>query len=144
MVDPVTVTTRLSSITGLGAMIKSWQEARKASLEYAKVKEEVGKKVLAAKTEGEKSITTKDQQVIEGLTISPAILKAMIDEMKRAEDRFAAVFGDVTYTPAQIDQEEQIARATICRHLERIKSYNRQELPEGELQRLWISYQCGK
>ena len=80
---------------------------------------------------------------MEGLTISPGILKSMIDEMKRDEDRFAAVISDVTYTHAQIDQEEQIARATICRHLEVIKSHNRQELPEGELQRLWISYQCG-
>jgi hypothetical protein len=133
------IATLVGSVTALANMVKAWQEVRKARVELTKAQRE---DIVEAAEDGEFTITKAELESVQQLVISKPLLDALVEDIKRAEARFAKAMLDVTYTPAMLDQEEQIARATICRHLERIKQFNREILPEGDLVRVWQSYRC--
>lgn len=137
---PITeITALVGSITALANMVKAWQETRKARIELNKATRQ---DIVDAANDGEFSISKAELESVQQLVISKTLLDSLVIDIQKAEDRFAKAISDVTYTPAMIDQEEQIARVTICRHLERIKQYNKEILPDGDLVRVWQSYRC--
>jgi hypothetical protein len=144
VIDPATLglaTALLSAITGLAGATKSWLEARKAKEDLDRAREEAARKTYTAQ-DGETSTTEQDRRAVQTLVIDPELLQAMTKEMEEARAEYAAVVRDPSSTPDQIDQATAKAVKTICRHLRIVKERNNQVLPEGELQRLWKSYQC--
>lgn len=135
--DPVTVGGLVTALAGLGNAVSSWLQARRAALELDEAKRE---QIADAAQEGGESVTEQDRRTVANLIINPDLLEAMAEEMQGAEARFTAAVRDVRYTPAQVDQELAIARATICKHLGIIRDLNNRELPEGTMQNLWSSW----
>ena len=130
----------ITGITSLANMIKAWHEAKTAGLNHAQTKF----KVESAKDNGMFVVDPATAVSSRSMRIAPAILEALVRDIQNAEQRFAGVFGNPIYTPAQIDQEEDIARATICRHIQRIKDLNCGEFPSPDLARISESYRCGQ
>jgi len=130
----------LAALTSLGAMATAWLEARTAHLEFETAKKEV----IVAGASAAAGAPSEEREFASELVISQDLLSALIADVEKAQTRFASVFVDVRYTPAQVDQEEQIARATICRHLQRIRDFNAGKLPGKRLEKLWDSFRCGR
>lgn len=129
----------IQSVTALANMLKAWLEARKAGLDLTKARASA----TQAATQGvEFTVGPTEKQFALDLIIDPTLLAAYEKDIRQAQDRFVGAINDLRYTPAQLDQEQEIARATICTHLRRLKEFNNGQLPSGSLERIWLSWRC--
>jgi len=79
---------------------------------------------------------------IPNLIVDETILRAVIEDVKAREARFAAAIRDPMKTTEEIDQEQADARRGICIHLQRLQELNAGELPTDDLKRMWLSFDC--
>jgi hypothetical protein len=128
------VATWIGSVTALSEMIKVWLETKKTSIELDKARLEIAKIVEAPKE------NNSDQNLI--TIIDPELLSELIRDIQAAMDRFAKSFNDPRYTPADIDREEERARLVVCNHLNRIRKFNGDVLPNENLIQLSKSFRC--
>lgn len=77
------------------------------------------------------------------MVIDQELLGKLFADIVAAKSRFAAVFTDPRYTPADIDREEERARLCVCAHLKRIREFNAGILPNIEMESLSVSFRCG-
>lgn len=88
--------------------------------------------ILKAAEDGESEAS--DEKLSEQLVtiISKSFLDSAIERIERAEDRFGKAIQDRRYTPAQLDQEADIAKIEVCEMLQLIKDHNEGQLPESQ------------
>ncbi len=133
----------MSSITSLVSIIKKWQSMRKVREKHELEKEsiymegDVHADVPKEIPEAEPSEASKTLSKV----IPEDILKAILDNINKAKERFIKAIDDPVCNRQCEDQEHVIASATICGELERIKRLNNRQLPK-DLEILWISFQC--
>ena len=125
----------ISSVTSFAALAKAWLEARKAGLELAEAR-------AKANEAGNRAPEVTSDLDVSNLVISQDLLDAYAQDIRSAESRFSAAINDPRYTPAQLSQEEEIARISICTHLGKISDFNGGALPAPELVRLFSSWRC--
>ncbi|HKQ54183.1 MAG TPA: hypothetical protein VJT74_17535 [Pyrinomonadaceae bacterium] len=123
----------LTAISSLACVVKSWQEARKASLEVKKLKIEERQKILGAAQIEQRNIEPKMRLAGQQLLIDRELLEAVVEDIKNAQDKFIATIKDDSKTTVEIDAEYKRAQITICVHLKKIKELNKNRLPTEEL-----------
>lgn len=74
--------------------------------------------------------------------IDDDLLNVMNQNIKIASKRLIDAFNDPSNNNQERDKESMIARSVICRELKRIMNYNNGNLPNGELENMWISHGC--
>ena len=119
----------IGGVTSLANMIKAWLEARKAGLDV----DEARARVVDAVNAGEYEVGGTEEELASGLVIDESLLEAFIEDIGKAQERFSAAINDIRYTPAQLDQEQERARVSICTHLQKIREFNDDALPTGSL-----------
>lgn len=75
-------------------------------------------------------------------------LEANVRDIDNARVRFVEAISDETKTSKEIDEEQEVAKRSICVHLQRIRELNAGELPRKiqlndsavELRSLWLSW----
>ena len=136
MDDP---TSWLALIYALGGLAKAWLEVRKAGLGLREARERAN----AAAVSTTDTIADEEIKKFANKTIIPeAILAALQEDIGKAVQRFSAAIKDVGNTLPQIDEEQKIACAVICKHLNRIRDLNNEELPGAEFKELWQTFGC--
>ena len=126
-------------ITALANMVKAWQDARRSGCELEKAREQASD----VSKEGDYTVGAAEQKVAADLVIDEGLLTALVEDINTAGDRFRNCINDKRYTPAQIDQEEETARAKICTHLGKVREFNDGKLPAAGLETMWTSWRCG-
>jgi hypothetical protein len=130
----------IGAVTGLASAVKAWREALASGAPPAEAKKAA--EAVEAPTEAEAEATAEEVPQLQAIDAS--ILQALLDDIKSAQRRFVEALRDPQYTPAQIDQEEAIARASVCRHLLRIKEFNGGSLGSKAFERMWLSNRCSQ
>jgi hypothetical protein len=135
------VLTWIQAVTAVATMITSALDVRKAGLDLADSRDSV---MRAGEVEGRQySIGPEEKQIATELVIDQELLAAFVQDIRATQERFTNVVNDVRYTPAQQDQELEIAMRTICIHLQRIREFNNGRLPpSGSLEQIWMSWRC--
>lgn len=126
------IITWISGITAAAKLVEAWNKARKSGDEFKKVLEE---------TNSKQESSVAEEKI--DLVISDDLLQAFVKDINSASKRFSDCINDPRYTPAQIDQEQDIAKKSICTHLGKITELNQGILPNAELIRISKSFQCG-
>jgi hypothetical protein len=129
----------IGALTGLASAVKAWREALKSGTSPDEAKAKAAK---AGADAGMPRAEATAAQVPALQLIDPPLLQALLDDIRTAQQRFIAALRDPRYTPAQVDQEEAIARESVCRHLKRIKDFNGGQFGAEELERIWQSNRC--
>lgn len=75
--------------------------------------------------------------------IDEDILTLMNGNIKKAVERLGRALIDQTKSNKEKDTEVEIASASICVELMRIRKLNKGTLPEEGLEKLWQSFGCG-
>lgn len=127
----------IQMLTSLAGMITAWlslrDQLKSKDSPTTKQRDEVSSSGKAA----------VNAVTIPHLVVSQDILRAVIEDVKAVEARFAAAIKDPTRTTEQIDQEQARARQVICIHLKRLQDLNAGKLPTEDLKRMWLSFGCG-
>lgn len=142
MVDPVSVTAWIGAVTALANMIKAYRDLIRASADRRPSPEE--RRII--KEAGE-TVTAEGAEVPD-LIVGREELEANVRDIDNARVRFVEAINDETKTPKEIDEEQEVAKRSICVHLERIRELNAGELPRTiqlrdskvELRNLWLSW----
>lgn len=137
---PLAVLTWITGITAVANMVKAWHDSRRSGVEL----EIARKQVTDASEEGDYIVGEAEQKVAADLVIDEGLLVAFVEDIQAAGDRFRNCINDKRYTPAQIDQEAETARTTICTHLQKVRDFNDGQLPAAGLERMWKSWRCGE
>jgi len=77
------------------------------------------------------------------LVIGDDLLKAFVKDISKSNQRLVNALNDPRYTPAQLDQEEEIAKKSICVHISKIEQFNGGVLPSDNLKRIKASFCSG-
>lgn len=147
MIDPITMGILTSTLAGVlgstASMIASFLKVRKAQLELKnEITEQQRREVIEAKETAVAVTEEEVKEITEQLIISPGLLNKAVQGIKAAEKRLEEAISDIRYTPAQLDQEIEVAKAEICSNLQFIKDHNGDKLPYI-VDRYWLSYKCG-
>jgi hypothetical protein len=129
----------IGALTGLASAVKAWRDALKSGTPPDEAK---AKAVEAGADAGKPQAEATAAQLPTLRLIDPPLLQALVDDITAAQQRFYTALRDPRYTPAQVDQEEAIARASVCLHLKRIRDFNGGQLGAEELERSWQSNRC--
>ncbi len=129
----------IGSIASLVSIIENWKSKRKTPSEYVIAEGDmfIGEELGIEAPEEEPS----EASIILSKVIPEDILKAILNNINKAKERFIKAINNPSCNTQCEDQEHEIASATICGELERIKRLNNQQLPE-DIKELWISFQC--
>jgi hypothetical protein len=130
----------VGALTGLATAVQTWRDAIGSGHSPAIAREKAAEAGETAATEP--PVREAAVRALEGQVIDGTLLQTLVDDIKRAQDRFINSLRDPRFNPAQIDQEEAIARASICAHLKRIKGFNNGQLGHDNLERMWQSNKC--
>jgi hypothetical protein len=131
---PIDPTIVVQSISALAALIRLWRETRNTPSGPTPSQIDAVQQ-QARKDPDVETITTLH-------TVIPAETLAAIDEtIERARKRFDKALRNPANTKEAKDAEEEVARATICGELKRIKRLNGQQLPKKHATD-WASFEC--
>jgi len=75
------------------------------------------------------------------LSVTADIHQVIRDNIDRALDGLKKALSDPANTQQDKDREVEVAQATICAELERLRRLNSGQLP-GDLQKLWNQFSC--
>ena len=119
----------INSVTATIKLIEAWKKTRQSGIELEEALSEVDEEIISP-------------EVVSDIVISQGLLEAFIQDINEAEKRFTTCINDPRYTPAQIDQEQEIATKKICIHLGKISNFNGGILPSQWLIQVSNSFQC--
>ena len=127
--------------TALSLLVDSTKMLAAMATAYMKWRGELGVSQRLDVIEAGK-IRPESVQPVIAKVIDKGLLDRSIERVEDATDRFADAVADIRCTPAQLDQEEKIAQATVCRYLQLIRDHNEDELPDDQLEQAWKSFRC--
>jgi len=127
----------ISGITALTNLLEIWKVARMRKEGISVTQVEFYREIKSLP-----SIESSEAAITLSKMIPDDILNAILKNIKEAIKRFSDAIMDPACNKQCEDREHEIAASTICSELERIKRLNNQQLPR-ELEKLWISFQCG-
>ena len=133
------VLTWINGITAFANLLKAWLDARKSGLDLHKAREAATK---ASAENVEFSVGRTEKELASQLVIDETLLAAYEKDIRQAQDRFIRVINNPRSTPAQLDQEKEIARVSICKHLRAVRELNSDQLGSAALERIWESWKC--
>ncbi len=130
------------SVAALGALVQAWKDAQESGIDLQKAKLDIANSVASRPQQPAAARSTTEAARSTGMVIDQELLGKLVADINAAKSRFAAVFTDPRYTPADIDREEERARLSVCAHLKRIRDFNAGALPSTEMESLSVSFRC--
>lgn len=129
----------LRALGSLSSMLSAYLALRRERRELSR---EDARQVVHAGEEGARRVSREGLADTVVRIISRHILDNARKKIDRAERRFGDAIADIRNTPQQVDQEAQIAKAEVCAMLQLIRDHNGNDLPDKELEDLWVQFRC--
>jgi hypothetical protein len=131
-IDPIIV---VQGISALAALIRLWRETRNTP------SGPTPKEIDTVQREAAQEVDRETVDVFMTV-ISPGTLGAIEETIERARKRFEKALRNPANGQEAKDGEHEVARATICGELERIKRLNAGRLPKKH-ENNWKEFECG-
>lgn len=129
MIDPISAA--LAGISAIASLIELWSKIR--DRKEPPTAEEI--------EEAARQATPIERPEPAFLSVTADIHQVIRDNIDRALRRLKKALSDAANTQQDKDKEVDVAQATVCAELERLRRLNGGQLP-GDLQNLWSQFGC--